>query len=180
MSNKIYDIDCMKYRKSTHLAGVDVETIISEKGNCIVTIKEAYFAKNIDVSGNKTDGYFLEFVEDLKPMLVNSINRKTIASVVKINTGCTSTESRNIGNWVGTKLDLYFDPSVKMMGQIVGGIRVKPQSPIIQVDDKKAIDVLNQSKTLNELKENWSKLSKNEQAFPSVVKCKEDLKAKLS
>lgn len=25
-------IDCMKYRKSTHLAGVDVEMIIAEKG----------------------------------------------------------------------------------------------------------------------------------------------------
>jgi hypothetical protein len=60
------NIDCMKYRKSTHLAGVDVETIIAEKGNCIVTIKECYYAKGVDVSGNKTDGYFLEFVEDFR------------------------------------------------------------------------------------------------------------------
>jgi hypothetical protein len=174
------NIDCMKYRKSTHLAGVDVETIIAEKGACIVTIKEAYFAKGIDVSGNKTDGYFLEFIEDLKPMLVNSVNRKTIASIVKINTGCNSTESRNIGNWVGTKLDLYFDASVKMMGQVVGGIRVKPQSPIVQINDTKAIAILNESKSLDELKTNWSKLSKDEQAFPTVLKTKDELKTKLS
>lgn len=174
------NIDCMKYRKSTHLAGVDVDAIVAEKCSCIVTIKEAYFAKNVDVSGNKTDGYFLEFVEDIKPMLVNSINRKTIASIVKINTGCTATESRNIGNWVGTKLELYFDPNVKMMGQLVGGIRVKPQSPIVQVDDSKAILLLKESKTLEELKANWSKLSKDEQSFPTVVKIKEELKTKLS
>ena len=113
-------------------------------------------------------------------MLVNSVNRKTIASIVKINTGCTATDSRNIGNWIGTKLDLYFDPNVKMMGQLVGGIRVKPQSPIVQVDDKKAIAILNESKTLAELQANWSKLSKNEQSFPTVEKLKNDLKAKLA
>lgn len=118
-------IDCMKYRKSTHLAGIDVEAIISERGKCILTIKEAYYAKGIDVSGNKTDGYFLEFQEDVKPMVVNSINRKTISAIVKSQNNCTAVESRNIGNWSGIKIELDFDPSVKMMGKIVGGIRVK-------------------------------------------------------
>jgi len=31
MKNKQFNIDCMKYRKSTHLAGVDVEMIIPDK-----------------------------------------------------------------------------------------------------------------------------------------------------
>ena len=77
------NIDCMKYRKSTHLAGVDVETIISEKGECVLTIKDAFYDKGVDVSGNKTDGYFIVFVEDVKPMVVNSGNRKVISSIVK-------------------------------------------------------------------------------------------------
>ena len=47
---KEHEIDCMKYRKSTHLAGVDVEMIIAEKGNCVLTLKEAYYATGIDVS----------------------------------------------------------------------------------------------------------------------------------
>ena len=81
------NIDCMKYRKSTHIAGIDVETIINEKGKCVLTIKEAYYNTGVDVSGNKTDGYFLEFTEDVKPMVANSINRKTIASIVKIQKG---------------------------------------------------------------------------------------------
>lgn len=120
------NIDCMKYRKSTHIAGIDVETIINEKGKCVLTIKEAYYNTGVDVSGNKTDGYFLEFEQDVKPMVANSINRKTIASIVKIQKGISSAESRNIGNWIGVQIELSFDESVKMMGKQVGGIRVKP------------------------------------------------------
>ena len=77
------NIDAMKYRKSTHLAGVDVEMIITEKGNCILTIQDAYYNTNVDVSGNKTDGYFLEFEENVKPMVVNSVNRKTISNIMR-------------------------------------------------------------------------------------------------
>lgn len=179
MGNKETGIDCMKYRKSTHLAGVDVETIIAEKGICIVTIKEAYYATGVDVSGNKTDGYFLEFLEPIKHMLVNSSNRKTIASIVKNTTGCTATESRNIGNWTGLQIELYFDENVKMMGQVVGGIRIKPQSPIPQISDENAKNILNASKSLDELKSNWAKLSKQEQALPTVVALKEQLKSAL-
>ena len=130
------NIDSMKYRKATHLAGIDVETIIADKGNCILTIKDAFYETNVDVSGNKTSGYFLEFNENVKPMVVNSINRKTIASIVKQMRNCTATESRNIGNWIGLKIELLFDPSVKMMGKVVGGIRIaeKIQLPILVAD----------------------------------------------
>ena len=130
--NKEHEIDCMKYRKSTHIAGIDVETIVTELGQCVLTIKDAYYARGIDVSGNKTDGYFLEFEEDVKPMVVNSINRKTIAAVVKLQKSLTSAESRNIGNWIGVVIELSFDESVKMMGKQVGGIRVKPTQLIKQ------------------------------------------------
>lgn len=119
-------IDSMKYRKSTHLAGIDVETIVNEKGSCILTIKEAYYDKGVDVSGNKSDGYFIEFAEDIKPMMVNSINRKTINAVVKESKKCTSAESRFLPNWIGMTIELSFDETVKMMGKVTGGIRVKP------------------------------------------------------
>ena len=174
--NKETNIDCMKYRKSTHLAGVDVETIIAEKGQCVLTIKEAFYEKNVDVSGNKTDGYFLTFHEDFKPMVVNSVNRKTIASIVKTLKNISSTESRNIGNWAGILIELDFDPNVKMMGQIVGGIRVKAISPIPNISDENGKKILNESKSIDELKNNWSKLTKQEQSLPSIVALKESLK----
>ena len=145
------NIDCMKYRKSTHIAGVDVEAIIAEKGKCILTIKEAYYSKGVDVSGNKTDGYFLEFVEDVKPMVVNSGNRKTIALLCKTEKNISSIDSRNISNWVGMRIELTFDPNVKMMGQMVGGIKVKPQSVVIE---KKPLSEANFIKALESIKAN--------------------------
>lgn len=173
------NIDCMKYRKSTHLAGVDVDMIIAEKGKCILTIKDAYYNTNVNVSGNKTDGYFLEFVEGVKPMVVNSTNRKIIASIVKIKNKCTGAESRNIGNWKGIKIELNFDPTVKMMGKTTGGIRVNPVSPISQISDKRAKEILSKSKTLDELKDNWSKLTKEEQSLPTINALKDKLKNDL-
>jgi hypothetical protein len=173
------EIDCMKYRKSTHLAGVDVETIINEKGNCILTIKDAYYQKGVDVSGNKTDGYFLEFIEDVKPMLVNSINRKTISKIVKTLKSTTGADSRQLPNWIGVTIELYFDESVKMMGQIVGGIRVKPTSPIPDISDEQAIKLLSECTTLDELQQSWGKLTGQEKALPTVASLKENLKKAL-
>jgi len=122
------NIDCMKFRKSTHLASVDVDAIIAEKGICELTIKLAFYDRGVDVSGNKTDGYFLRFEEaGVKDMVVNSGNRKKIAGIVQQLKKCTPVESRNIGNWVGLKIGLKVDPNVKMMGQVVGGIIVDLQ-----------------------------------------------------
>jgi hypothetical protein len=177
--NKETNIDCMKYRKSTHLAGIDVETIIAEKGSCILTIKEAYYSKGVDVSGNKTDGYFIEFIEGVKPMLVNSVNRKTISSIIKTSKQCTSTESRNIANWIGTTIELYFDESIKMMGQVVGGIRVKPISPTPKISDLNALNILNESTSLELLKANWERLNTQEKQLPTVMALKETLKTQL-
>lgn len=126
------NIDCMKYRKSTHLASVDVDAIIAEKGSCELTIKLAFYERGVDVSGNKTDAYFLRFEEaGFKDMVINSGNRKKISAIVKELKGCTAVESRNLTNWVGLKIALKVDPNVKMMGQVVGGI-------IIDTNYKKA------------------------------------------
>lgn len=122
---KEHNIDAMKYRKHTHLAGVDVSIITAEKGKCVLTIKDAYYSRGVDVSGNKTDGYFLEFEEDVMDMVVNSSNRKIIANNLVLEKGLSLVDSRNIGNWIGTKVELYFDETIKMMGKVVGGIRVK-------------------------------------------------------
>lgn len=172
-------IDSMKYRKSTHLAGVDVEMIIAEKGKCVLTIKQAFYDKGIDVSGTKMDGYVLNFVEDIKPMMVNATNRKTIGNIVKTLKNMSNTESRNIGNWEGLQIELVFDPNVKMMGQIVGGIKVSPISPIPDISDTKALKIINSSKSLEELKTNWTTLTKQEQQLPTVIAAKDALKPKL-
>jgi len=172
------EIDSMKYRKSTHLAGIDVDAIVTDKGNCILTIKEAYYDTNIDVSGNKTNGYFIDFVEGVKPMVANSGNRKIINDIVKEKLGCTAAESRMLPNWKGLQIDLYFDPSIKMMGKVTGGIKVKPVVKTI-ISDVNALVILNASKTIAELQANWSKLNANEKNLPTVMALKESLKTTL-
>lgn len=134
------NIDCMKYRKSTHLASVDIDAIIAEKGLCELTIKLAFYDRGVDVSGNKTDGYFLKFEEPVKDMVVNSGNRKKISELVKEKLKCTAVESRNISNWIGLKIGLKVDPNVKMMGKVVGGIIVDLQyksAPKLTLKDAK-------------------------------------------
>ncbi len=173
------DIDSMKYRKSTHLAGIDVEAIVESKGSCVLTIKEAYYDRGVDVSGNKTDGYFIEFEEGVKDMVANSGNRKIINDIVKEKLGCNSAESRKLPNWKGVQIDLWFDPAVKMMGKVTGGIKVKPVVKKV-VSDINALAILNGSKTLAELALNWKdKISSTEQHLPTVIALKEKLKTLL-
>ena len=169
---KEHGIDSMKYRKSTHIAGVDVEAIVDDKGQCILTIKDAFYQKNVDVSGNKTDGYFLEFEEDIKPMVVNSTNRKAIANLVQKQTNCTPAESRKINRWVGIQIELYFDPTVKMMGQVTGGIKVKPMPVVKELKPmpadklKDAITAVKDGKyTIEQIKKTYALTVEQEKQF---------------
>jgi hypothetical protein len=65
-------------------------------------------------------------------MVVNSGNRKTIAKMIQIAKKIEAVESRNLMSWNGFTIELQFNPNVKMMGQIVGGIVVSPIAPIIE------------------------------------------------
>lgn len=172
------EIDSMKYRKSTHLAGIDVEAIVQDKGSCVLTIKEAFYDRGVDVSGNKTDGYFISFIEPVKDMVANSGNRKIINEIVKEKLGCSSAESRMLPNWKNIQIDLWFDPSVKMMGKITGGIKVKPVVKKV-ISDVTALSILNESKTILELQTNWGKITPAEQHLPTVIALKEKLKIDL-
>lgn len=174
------DISCMKYRKATHLSGLDVAEIVEKKGNCILTIKEAYYDKNIDVAGKKVDGYFISFQENgVKDIILNSVNRKTIAKVAKITRNISLQQASMLPEWVGLRIELYFDENIKFGKEEVGGIRIKPISPIPKILDTNGIAILNTSTSMDELKINWAKLSKQEQELPSITALKDSLKAKL-
>lgn len=49
-----------------------------------------------------------------------------------------------------------------------------------EISDKQAIAILNSSKTIKELAENWQKISEKERALPTVFAMKEQLKTKLN
>ena len=126
---KEINIDCRKYRKSTHLAAADLDAMSIEGKPLIFTIKEAWYETKVDVSGTATDGYFCSFVEDIKDMVINSTNRKTIAGFAKLN-GHNEVDCWNIGNWGGIKIELYPLRDIKAFGKIQDGIRIKPLQPV--------------------------------------------------
>lgn len=60
--------------------------------------------------------YILQFIENLKPMVLNLTNGKLIAIV---------TGSEETDEWVGKKITLWNDPTVSFGDKMTGGIRVQ-------------------------------------------------------
>lgn len=123
------NIDCRKYRKSTHLAAADLDSMSIDGKPLVFTIKEVWYDTKVDVSGEKTDGYFCSFHEPIKDMVLNSTNRKTIAGFAKLN-GHNEIDCWNIGNWSGIKIEFYVLRDIKAFGKVQDGIRIKPLQPV--------------------------------------------------
>jgi len=56
----------------------------------------------------------------LKPMVLNNCNCKVIARM---------TGTIHIYEWLNLPITIYVDPTVKLMGEVVGGLRISPLQP---------------------------------------------------
>lgn len=110
-----------KVFKSDHLGVADLEEFIEEKRPLIFTIKEVKQEYGISVAGRKGNHNIAYFEEPIKPLVLNATNSKIVKS---FNNGSPFVE-----DWKLTSLELYIDPSVKMKGEVVGGVRIKPIQP---------------------------------------------------
>ncbi len=120
--------DWRQFRKSTHLASADLDAMETSGKALIFTIKDVKYETGVDVSGTKMDGVFCHFIEDIKPLKLNSTNNKILAGFAKKD-GLIGRECHIIENWKGMRIELYVDRNVKMMGAITDGIRIKPLRP---------------------------------------------------
>jgi hypothetical protein len=78
-------------------------------------------------------------------------------------------------------VELYIDATVKMKGQIVGGVRVRKALNVApQLDASSALNVLSGAIILEDLKERYMSLSKAEQGLSVVVAKKDEMKTLLS
>lgn len=160
--------------KSDHLGVIDLEELIENGKQLIFTIKEVKQELGVVVAGNRGNFNIAYFKENIKPLVLNATNANTVR---KLAGGSTNTD-----NWNNVLVELYIDNSVKMKGQIVGGVRIKTQKPIInkvEVTDKEAIRKINEAKTLEELKNTWLSLSKEEKELSTVLEKKESRKIEL-
>jgi len=111
-----------KVYKSDHLGVVDLEEMIEQKQSLKLVIKHVKQEIGVVVAGNKGNHNIAYFVENIKPWVLNAGN----AGIIKGFTKSTDTD-----NWNNVSIELFIDENVKMKGQIVGGIRIKPIQPQI-------------------------------------------------
>lgn len=107
--------------KSNHLGSIDLEEMTDKGLNLAFTISEVKQMKNTMVAGRTGDFNIAFFEEDIKPLVLNSTNAKTVKALAG--------GSIYVEDWKDVTVELYIDHSVKMKGEIVGGVRIKPVSP---------------------------------------------------
>ncbi len=111
-----------KVFKSDHLGISDLEDFIEEKVTLIFTIKEVKQEYNVSVAGKKGNFNIAYFNEPIKPLVLNSTNSKVVKSL------CNS--SPFVEDWKNVTVELFIDATVKMKGEVVGGVRLRGSKPI--------------------------------------------------
>lgn len=103
--------------KSDHLGIADLEDMIEAGANLIFTIKCVKQEYGVTVAGKKMDGNIAYFVEDIKPLVLNATNSKTMKRL---------TDSAFVEDWSNITVRLYIDHTAKLKGEVVGGVRISP------------------------------------------------------
>lgn len=143
-----------KVYKSDHLGVVDLEEMLENGKQLIFTIKEVK-QENAVVAGNRGDFNIAYFIEPIKPMVLNAGN----AGIIR---GFSNGKSTDTDNWKNIPIELYVDSNVKMKGQIVGGMRIKPIQPKLQPKEKTFFNesnfeaAKNAKATIDQIKERYS------------------------
>ena len=87
----------------------------------IVTIRGVANEVVIGMDGKKETCSVMHFVEDVKPLVLNATNSKTITKLLK---------TPYIEEWAGRKIQLYVQKGIKAFGDIVDAVRVRDFLPV--------------------------------------------------
>lgn len=159
-----------KVFKSDHLGIADLEDLIEEGKRLVFTVKEVKQEYGASVAGKKIDANIAYFKEPIKPLVLNATNSKIMKS---FNNGSPFVE-----DWKNTVIELYIDQNVKMKGDIVGGVRIKPTRPSItkpeltptMVDEwKRAIAHLKGNGTIDDIKKRYALSDANEKLLKDAT-----------
>ena len=108
-----------KVFKSDHLGVADLEDFAEAGSNLIFTVDRVNQEFGTKVAGKKINANIAYFKEDIKPLVLNATNSKTMKSFAN--------GSAFVEDWKNITIQLYIDASVKMKGDIVGGVRINPK-----------------------------------------------------
>lgn len=87
----------------------------------IVTIKSVANEVVTGTDGKKETCTVMHFAENVKPMVLNATNSKTITKLLK---------TPYIEQWVGRKIQIYVENGVKAFGDVVDALRIRPFLPV--------------------------------------------------
>ena len=108
--------------KSEHLGVADLEDFLDQDKPLVFTIDYVQQEYDVQVAGKLTKGNFAYFKEDIKPLMLNSINQKRIREFVP-------NRSPFIEHWKNIIVEFYIDENVKFGNEKTGGVRIKAQQP---------------------------------------------------
>ena len=74
--------------------------------------------------GRKDEKAVMHFMEPVKPMILNTVNSKTLTRLFR---------TPYLEDWAGRKITLYADPTIKYGNEVTGGIRVRDKLPASDV-----------------------------------------------
>jgi len=112
-----------KVFKSDHLGQADLEDFMEAGTRLVFTIKHVSQEFGAKVAGRKIDANIAYFVESIKPLVLNATNSKVMKQL--------SGGSPFVEDWNNILVELYIDPSVKMKGETVGGVRISTNKPTV-------------------------------------------------
>ena len=118
-----------KVFKSDHLSVADLEDLQEQGTKLVFTITHVeqfvYDPNNkntgIMVAGKRIGANIAHFKEDIKPMVLNATNSKIMKD---FNDGSPFVE-----DWANTLVGLNIGKNIKMMRDVVNGVRISPTKP---------------------------------------------------
>jgi hypothetical protein len=110
-----------KVFKSDHLGAADLEDLIESGSNLRFTIKEVKQEIGVKVAGKRGNHNIAFFVENIKPLVLNATNSKTVKSF--------NNQSPFVEDWSNTYVELYILNNIKFGNDIVDGVRIKLVQP---------------------------------------------------
>lgn len=139
---------------------------LPEGKEMIVTIKETKKEMVMGQKGKKEECFVCYFTDSDKPMVLNRTNCKIIEKL--FNTPF-------VEEWKGQKIQLYAT-QVNAFGDMTEALRVRDFKPQIKPDNTEALELIKSSKTLEELRNNYTSLPKTLQGDSEVLKLKDSMK----
>ncbi|MGU3377382.1 hypothetical protein [Chryseobacterium sp. M5A1_1a] len=146
-----------KVYKSDHLGVADLEDYLEDGKRLVFKIREVRQELGAMVAGKKGNFNIAYFEEKIKPLVLNATN----AAVLKGFSGSSFVE-----DWKGLLIELFIDSTVKMKGDVVGGVRIVKKQPIIDSD---LTNEINACKDIQALQALFTKMSKEQQQKYKVL-----------